>query len=267
MDDWPTLKTRAAKAVSLRDDVSPPGRRSAAPSELRRTVLRMPRPVVVGGRMGFCSRAIHGPGPSQNHALCGSPPAKCSSASASYWCEGGTPLGALVLVRATCRLRHSRFGQRSCPRPLRSRGQLPCRRSRAGSFRQQKPTVPRGGPARFCCLHSKVRQLAALACLGLMTPAAPGEPAPALRCCASIRGAVPVRGEGSAPLGRWCALTLFGPFQPRPRRPSAFPQRRSLPLLVGIVLTQCFESFVKRTFASFMLGCSFIAFLFSPTLR
>ena len=48
----------------------------------------MPRPVVVGGRKGFCSRAIPGPGPSQNPAPCGSPPAKCSSASASYWCEG-----------------------------------------------------------------------------------------------------------------------------------------------------------------------------------
>ena len=30
MDDWPTLKTHAVKAMSLRDDVSPPGRRSAA---------------------------------------------------------------------------------------------------------------------------------------------------------------------------------------------------------------------------------------------
>ena len=84
-----------------------------AASALRSAVFRMPRPVVVGGRKGFCSRAIPGPGPSQNPALCGSPPAKCSSASASYWCEGGTPLGALALVRATCRLRHFRFGQRS----------------------------------------------------------------------------------------------------------------------------------------------------------
>ena len=214
----------------------------------------MPRPVVVGGRKGFCSRAIPGPGPSQNPALCGSPPAKCSSASARYWCEGGTPLGALVLVRATCRLRHSRFGQRSCPRPLRSRGQLPCRRSRAGSFRHQKPAVPRGGPARFCCLHSKVRlrrvytwplflhtsagvnparsvpgvQDAAVrvaaGCWRSVCPLryAPGhtlrrwEPAPALRRCTSIRGAVPVRREGCAPLGRWCALTLLGRSGPGP---------------------------------------------------
>lgn len=117
----------------------------------------MPRPVVVGGRKGFRSRAIPGPGPSQNPALCGSPPAKCSSASARYWCEGGTPLGALVLVRATCRLRHSRFGQRSCPRPLRSRGQLPCRRSRAGSFRRQRPGCRWNRQPRLSRLHSAVR--------------------------------------------------------------------------------------------------------------
>ena len=71
-----------------------------------------------------------------------------------------------------------------------------------------KASSPAGGPARFCCLHSKVRQLAALACLGLMTPAAPGEPAWAL-----------VRAHS------------FVPFRPRPRRASAFAHRRSLPLL------------------------------------
>ena len=42
------------------------------------------------------------------------------------------------------------------------------------------------------------------------------EPAQTLRRCASIRGAVPVRGEGSAPLGRWCALTLLGRSGPGP---------------------------------------------------
>ena len=42
------------------------------------------------------------------------------------------------------------------------------------------------------------------------------EPAPALRRCAAIRGAVPVRGEGSAPLGRWCALTPLGRSGPDP---------------------------------------------------
>jgi len=213
----------------------------------------MPRPVVVGGRKGFCSRAIPGPGPSQNPALCGSPPAKCSSASASYWCVGGTPLGALALVRATCRLRHSRFGQRSCPRPLRSRGQLPCRRSRAGSFRHQKPAVPqagqlafavstprygfavlylaaipphlcRGEPRQKCsgrpgcsrprCCRLLAQRVSAPLCSG--PHPAPGEPAQTLRRCASIRGAVPVRGEGCAPLGRWCALTLLGRSGPGP---------------------------------------------------
>lgn len=213
----------------------------------------MPRPVVVGGRKGFCSRAIPSPGPSQNPALCGSPPAKCSSASASFWCEGGTPLGALVLVRVTCRLRHSRFGQRSCPRPLRSRGQLPCRRSRAGSVRQQKPAVPRAGQLAFAVSTPRygfaVLYLAAIPphlCRGEPRQKCSGrpgcsrprccrcwrsvcplryalghtlrrwEPAQTLRRRASIRGAVPVRGEGGAPLGRWCALTLLGRSGPGP---------------------------------------------------
>ena len=42
------------------------------------------------------------------------------------------------------------------------------------------------------------------------------EPAQTLRRCTSIRGAVPVRGEGCAPLGRWCALTLLGRSGPGP---------------------------------------------------
>ena len=36
----------------------------------------VPRPVVVGGRKEFCSRAIPGPGPSQNSALSGTPAPK-----------------------------------------------------------------------------------------------------------------------------------------------------------------------------------------------
>ena len=42
------------------------------------------------------------------------------------------------------------------------------------------------------------------------------EPAQTLRRCASIRGAVLVRGEGCAPLGRWCALTPLGRSGPGP---------------------------------------------------
>ena len=192
----------------------------------------MPRPVVVGGRKGFCSRAIPSPGPSQNPALCGSPPAKCSSASASFWCEGGTPLGALVLVRVTCRLRHSRFGQRSCPRPLRSRGQLPCRRSRAGSFRQQKPAVPRAGQLAFAV--STPRYGFAV----LYLAAIPPHPAP-VGARADVEASCFYSWGGASSRGRRCpawALVRahsFGPFRPRPRRPSAFPQRRSLPLLQG----------------------------------
>jgi len=96
-----------------------------------------------------------------------------------------------------------------------------------------KASSPAGGPARFCCLHSKVRQLAALACLGLMTPAAPGEPAPALRRCDFYSwGSACSRGR-LCPAWALVRAHSFGPFRPRPRRPSAFPQRRSLPLLQG----------------------------------
>lgn len=230
----------------------------------------MPRPVVVGGRKGFCSRAIPSPGPSQNPALCGSPPAKCSSASASFWCEGGTPLGALVLVRVTCRLRHSRFGQRSCPRPLRSRGQLPCRRSRAGSVRQQKPAVPRAGQLAFAVSTPRygfaVLYLAAIPphlCRGEPRQKCSGRPGCSRpRCCRLLaqRVSAPLcSGPHPAPVGAradveascfyswggassrgrrcpaWALVRAhsFGPFRPRPRRPSAFPQRRSLPLLQG----------------------------------
>ena len=41
------------------------------------------QPGRVGGRKGFCSRAIPGPGPSQNPALCGSPPTKGGRCCAS----------------------------------------------------------------------------------------------------------------------------------------------------------------------------------------
>ena len=114
------------------------------------------QPGRVGGRKGFCSRAIPGPGPSQNPALCGSPPTKCSSALALYWCEGGIPLGRSVLREYPATSTHFRFGQRSCPRPLRSRGQLPCRRSRAGSFRRQRPGSRQSRQPRLRRLHSVV---------------------------------------------------------------------------------------------------------------
>jgi len=48
----------------------------SSPWSLRITAIRVPRPVVVGGRKEFCSRAIPGPGPSQNSALSGTPAPK-----------------------------------------------------------------------------------------------------------------------------------------------------------------------------------------------
>ena len=147
----------------------------------------------VGGRKGFCSRAIPGPGPSQNPALCGSPPTKCSSALALYWCEGGIPLGRSVLREYPATSTHSRFGQRSCPRPLRSRGQLPCRRSRAGSFRRQRPGSRQSRQPRLCRLHSAVR----LRRVYLYLPAIPphlrrGEPR--RKCSGRAGAAVPAAG-------------------------------------------------------------------------
>ena len=80
----------------------------------------------VGGRKGFCSRAIPGPGPSQNPALCGSPPTKCSSALALYWCEGDIPLARSVLLEYPATSTHSRFGQRGPGRAVPSLSSLPC---------------------------------------------------------------------------------------------------------------------------------------------
>lgn len=48
----------------------------SSPWSLRITVIHVPRPGVVGGRKEFCSRAIPGPGPSQNSALSGTPAPK-----------------------------------------------------------------------------------------------------------------------------------------------------------------------------------------------
>ena len=151
------------------------------------------QPGRVGGRKGFCSRAIPGPGPSQNPALCGSPPTKCSSALALYWCEGGIPLGRSVLREYPATSTHFRFGQRSCPRPLRSRGQLPCRRSRAGSFRRQRPGSRQSRQPRLCRLHSAVR----LRRVYLYLPAIPphlrrGEPR--RKCSGRAGAAVPAAG-------------------------------------------------------------------------
>ena len=58
----------------------------------------------VGGRKGFCSRAIPGPGLSQNSALSGTPPQKCKARMLSVACQGIPSLSAIFAVRASCRL-------------------------------------------------------------------------------------------------------------------------------------------------------------------
>lgn len=126
----------------------------------------------VGGRKGFCSRAIPGPGPSQNPALCGSPPTKCSSAFALYWCEGGIPLGRSVLREYPATSTHSRFGQRGPGRAVPSLSSLPCWVVPPPKTRQSAEP-----PARLRRLHSAVR----LRRVNLYLPAIPphlrrGEP-------------------------------------------------------------------------------------------
>ena len=195
----------------------------------------MPRPVVVGGRKGFCSRAIPGPGPSQNPALCGSPPAKCSSASASYWCGGGTPLGALVLVRTTCRLPQLRCrvvppSKAVCPAgpvtplllspllgkpPFGRLGLYPGRcssslcklslRATCRSFR-----APGRQPFRL------LAQTLSVCAVANPPKTAPVSSASALWRCTFVRGGVPVRDGRRAPLRCPCALTLSGPMGPGP---------------------------------------------------
>lgn len=161
----------------------------------------------VGGRKGFCSRAIPGPGPSQNSALCGSPPTKCSSALALYWCEGGIPLGRSVLREYPATSTHSRFGQRGPGRAVPSLSSLPCW------------VVP----------PPKTRQSA--------EPPAPSS--------SSVLQGKPPRGVGlfihgcyssslcklspGAPLAEASGHPWGGPFRPGPWRPSAFRTgRRSL---------------------------------------
>jgi len=147
----------------------------------------------VGGRKGFCSRAIPGPGLSQNPALCGSPPTKCLARITGSAALTFPSLSAVVVCGYPAASTHSRFGQRSCPRPLRSRGQLHCRRSRAGSFRRQRPGSRWNRQPRLRRLHSAVR----LRRVYLYLPAIPphlrrGEPR--RKCSGRAGAAVPAAG-------------------------------------------------------------------------
>jgi len=142
----------------------------------------------VGGRKGFCSRAIPGPGLSQNPALCGSPPTKCSSALALYWCEGCIPLGgrccASILPPPRTPALDKEAPAEPCPH---------CRRSRAGSFRRQRPGSRWNRQPRLCRLHSAVR----LRRVYLYLPAIPPHlrrGGPRRKCSGRAGAAVPAAG-------------------------------------------------------------------------
>ena len=89
-------------------------------------MVRPPRRV--GGRQVFCSRAIPGPGPSQNPALCGSPPTKCRTfggclfvevvARAGVWWGVERPAASGTPYRTTkktsARFAHYRSSPLSC---------------------------------------------------------------------------------------------------------------------------------------------------------
>ena len=210
----------------------------------------------VGGRKGFCSRAIPGPGLSQNPALCGSPPTKCSSALALYWCEGCIPLGGRCCASILPPPRTPALDKEApavpCPH---------CRRSRAGSFRRQRPGSRWNRQPRLCRLHSAVR----LRRVYLYLPAIPphlrrGEPR--RKCSGRAGAAVPAAGAenvgrrfrrivaaktdslvGTQSRLRFCPSSTapvgavfpglrpraLGPCRPGPRRPSVPTYCRSLP--------------------------------------
>ena len=116
----------------------------------------MPCPVVVGGRKGFCSRAIPGPGPSQKPRTLRVPARKVQLRIGVVLVRRWYPAGSFCAGSATCRLTHSRFGQRgrhpsASSRKTSSLSSLPC-----WVVPSAKASSPASGPARFCCLHSSV---------------------------------------------------------------------------------------------------------------
>ena len=124
----------------------------------------MPRPVVVGGRKEFCSRAIPGPGPSQNSALCGSPPTKCRH-------EYGSAVLAFYLAfslggaRASCHLRHSVPDKEAVHVRVAPVGGFLVLHSRAGSARRQRPGSRQSRQPRLRRRSSKVSRHGVSACL------------------------------------------------------------------------------------------------------
>ena len=161
----------------------------------------------VGGRKGFCSRAIPGPGPSQNPALCGSPPAKCRARRPAVLRERFLSLSTVV-VRVWGILPPPRTPALDKEAPA---GPCPhCRRSRAGSFRRQRPGSRWNRQPRLRRLHSKVSRLRRLASMSGPRPQRPRAGPAATGVLPSIR-------------------RCNGPFRPGPRRPSVPTSCRSLP--------------------------------------
>ena len=76
----------------------------SSPWPLRITAIRVPRPVVVGGRKEFCSRAIPGPGPSQNSALSGTPAPKVQGTYTVRDVPVFSLAFSLCAARVSCRL-------------------------------------------------------------------------------------------------------------------------------------------------------------------
>ena len=92
----------------------------------RRQAMIVSPPGRVGGRKGFCSRAIPGPGPSQNPALCGSPPTKCQARIPTVLRKFFSSLSVVAVRGYPATSTHSRFGQRGPGRAVPSLSSLPC---------------------------------------------------------------------------------------------------------------------------------------------
>ena len=110
-----------------------------------------------------------------------------------------------------------RCGPYSAPRP----------QSVPGSRDESRPPCSgqqgSGPPARW---RRQSPDKPALDCAGLRSASASWP-------LTSIRRTVPVREDRHLPHHCLCVAHSFGPFRPRPRRPSSRPSRRSLPLLQG----------------------------------
>ena len=144
---------------------------------------RYPCPGGVAAGKEFCSRAIPGPGPSQNSALSGTPAPKVQGTYAVRGVPGFFP-------------RFQPYSQ--CGHPAASRS------SAAGSLRHQKPCVRQSQPHRFCCLRSSVSLRLEFMSGSLF-----------VWCFSKLRSRLRVSGESSEPQGLR-RLTASNPPPPAP---------------------------------------------------